>query len=101
MKFRFVAMVIGSALMIGLFSVQVMAAEVLTVEDFKQKIVSEDILQELQKIKTREEILSAIWSLDQYVPFLYSDEFDFTLVSYEDLVLNAEDTISMILNDIG
>lgn len=72
-----------------------------TVLSEAKRIVSEDILRELQKIKTREEILSAIWSLDQYVPFLYKDEFDFTLVSYEDLVLNAEDTISMILNDIG
>ncbi len=41
MKFKLAAMVIGSALMIGLFTAQVMAAEVLTVEDFRQKIVSE------------------------------------------------------------
>ena len=44
MKFKLAAMVIGSALMIGLFTAQVMAAEVLTVEDFRQKVVSEENL---------------------------------------------------------
>jgi OOP family OmpA-OmpF porin len=44
MKFKFVLTVIGSALIIGLFTTQVMAAEILTIEDFKQKIVAEEHL---------------------------------------------------------
>jgi hypothetical protein len=44
MKFKFVFAAIGSLLMIGLFTTQVMAAEILTVEDFRQKIVSEENL---------------------------------------------------------
>jgi len=44
MKFKSILTIIGSALMIGLFTVQVMAAEVLTVEDFKQNIVTEENL---------------------------------------------------------
>jgi hypothetical protein len=45
MKFKFVFAAIGSLLMIGLFTTQVMAAEILTVEDFRQKIVSEENLE--------------------------------------------------------
>ena len=44
MKYKFALTIIGSVLMIGLFSAQVMAAEVLTVEDFRQKVVSEENL---------------------------------------------------------
>ena len=44
MKFKYTLTLIGSALMIALIAIQVMAAEVLTVEDFKQKIVAEDHL---------------------------------------------------------
>jgi OOP family OmpA-OmpF porin len=44
MKFKFALTLLGSALMIGLFSAQVMAAEILTVEDFRQKIVAEEHL---------------------------------------------------------
>ena len=44
MKFKFALTAIGSVLMIGLFSTQVMAAEVLTVEDFRQNVVSEENL---------------------------------------------------------
>jgi OOP family OmpA-OmpF porin len=44
MKFKFAFAAIGSLLMIGLFTTQVMAAEILTVEDFRQKIVSEENL---------------------------------------------------------
>jgi OOP family OmpA-OmpF porin len=44
MKFKFALTAIGSVLMIGLFTAQVMAAEILTVEDFRQKVVSEENL---------------------------------------------------------
>ena len=44
MKFKFAFAAIGSLLMIGLFTTQVMAAEILTVEDFRQKVVSEENL---------------------------------------------------------
>jgi OOP family OmpA-OmpF porin len=44
MKFKFAFTAIGSVLIIGLFSAQVMAAEILTVEDFRQKVVSEENL---------------------------------------------------------
>jgi OOP family OmpA-OmpF porin len=44
MKIKVISTVIGAVLMIGLFTAQVMAAEILTVEDFRQKIVSEEIL---------------------------------------------------------
>ena len=44
MKFKFALTAIGSILMIGLFTTQVMAAEILTVEDFRQKVVSEENL---------------------------------------------------------
>jgi OOP family OmpA-OmpF porin len=44
MKFKFALTTIGSMLMIGLFTTQVMAAEILTVEDFRQKVVSEENL---------------------------------------------------------
>jgi hypothetical protein len=44
MKFKFALTAIGSVLMIGLFTTQVMAAEILTVEDFRQKVVSEENL---------------------------------------------------------
>jgi OOP family OmpA-OmpF porin len=44
MKYKFALTTIGSVLMIGLFSTQVMAAEILTVEDFRQKVVSEENL---------------------------------------------------------
>ena len=44
MKIKFGLTAIGSVLMIGLFSAQVMAAEILTVEDFRQKVVSEENL---------------------------------------------------------
>jgi OOP family OmpA-OmpF porin len=44
MKFKSALTIIGSVLMVGLFSAQVMAAEVLTVEDFRQKVVSEENL---------------------------------------------------------
>ena len=40
MKFKFALTAIGSVLMIGLFTTQVIAAEILTVEDFRQKVVS-------------------------------------------------------------
>lgn len=44
MKYKYTLTVIGSLLMIGLFTTRVMAAEVLTVEDFRQAIVSEEHL---------------------------------------------------------
>ena len=44
MKFKLALTAIGSVLMIGLFTTQVMAAEILTVEDFRQKIVAEEHL---------------------------------------------------------
>jgi OOP family OmpA-OmpF porin len=44
MKFKFALTAIGSVLMIGFFAAQVMAAEILTVEDFRQKVVSEENL---------------------------------------------------------
>ena len=44
MKYKYFLTVIGSLLMIGLFTTQVMAAEVITVEDYKEKVVSEENL---------------------------------------------------------
>jgi OOP family OmpA-OmpF porin len=44
MKNKYALILIGSALMIAFFSAQVMAAEVLTVEDFKQNLVTEEHL---------------------------------------------------------
>ena len=44
MKFKFALTAVGRLLMIGLFTAQVMAAEVLTVEDFRQKVVTEENL---------------------------------------------------------
>ena len=44
MKYKYTLALIGSVLMVCLFSAQVMAAEVLTVKDFKQKVVSEENL---------------------------------------------------------
>jgi len=66
-----------------------------------REIVSDKIYEELKEIRSDEGVLAASWALDQYVPLYYKKKFDFTLVSYERLMLDPEHEIERILRDIG
>ncbi len=61
-----------------------------------REFLPEKILGGLEEIKTKEEILAAIWSMDQYVPLQEGLSF----IKYEDLLLETERTLSAILKGL-
>lgn len=49
----------------------------------------------IEKIKTQEEILAAIWSIDNYLPLYYQRKFNWYTLVYESLVTNPEEEFGL------
>ena len=58
------------------------------------------LLNRLKNIKTREEILAAVWCLDNYVPLSMPKPYPWTTIIYEKLVLDGKNEINRIFNKI-
>lgn len=63
--------------------------------------MDEKILNRLKKIKTKEEILSAIWCLDNYVPMSSKKPFPWNFVIYEKLISEGESAVRELFTKIG
>ena len=60
-----------------------------------------ELLNRLRRIKTQEEILAAVWCLDNYVPLSLPKPYPWTTVIYEKLVKEGEKEVERLFNEIG
>jgi hypothetical protein len=63
--------------------------------------LNDGILNRLQKIKTKEEILAAAWCLDYIVPLKVRKPFPWKIVFYEELVKNGKKVVEDLLYKLG
>jgi hypothetical protein len=63
--------------------------------------IDEDLIRRLKKIKTQEEILAAIWCLDNYVPLNYKKPHPWIFVVYEKIITQGANEIKQLFNKIG
>lgn len=59
------------------------------------------IIEQLKKIKTREEILAASWCLDNYVPLSHERPYPWKFIIYEKIVTEGEKAVRNLFTDIG
>ena len=64
-------------------------------------VLDDSLRNRLKKIKTTEEILAAIWCLDNYVPLSYHKPYPWITIIYEKLIKNGEKEIARLFNEIG
>lgn len=67
----------------------------------KIDIIDDSIVRKLKKIDTNEEMLAALWCLDNYIPINSSKPYPWTTVFYEKLVMDEKNEISRIFKNIG
>lgn len=70
--------------------------EIAEIDDFDSNLINK-----LQNLKTKEEVLAASWSLDNYIPLSQSQPFPWKTIIYEKLVKEGESEIKKIFNSIG
>ncbi len=63
--------------------------------------IDDKILNRLKNIKTQEEILAAIWCLDNYVPLTYKKPYPWIFVVYEKIITEGESEIRQLFTKIG
>jgi hypothetical protein len=63
--------------------------------------LEKNVLNRLKKIKTIEEILAAVWCLDNYVPLSSPKPHPWKTIVYERLVKNSEKEIILLYNKLG
>lgn len=70
--------------------------------DEASKIGLDDgLMNKLKKIETTEEILAAVWCLDNYVPLSLPRPYPWTVLTYEKLMKDGEKEINRIFNELG
>jgi len=67
----------------------------------KIDFLEEPLIKRLQKIKTREEILAAVWCLDNLVPLTSPKPHKWTSVIYEKMVDDGRNEIKRVFNSIN
>lgn len=77
-----------------------------TIENINNEIkninwLDEKILNVIKRINTKEEILAAVWCLDNYIPLLVTEQYRWTPVIYERLINDGEKEIVRIFDKIG
>lgn len=63
--------------------------------------LDDTILDKLKKIKTKEEILSTIWCLDNYVPLYCKKPYPWNFIIYEKMILEGENAVEELFYKIG
>jgi len=63
--------------------------------------IDESIIKRLEKIKTKEEILAAIWCLDNIIPLSYKRPYPWNFVVYEKIVTDGEKVVTKLFQEIG
>jgi len=63
--------------------------------------LNSSILKKLKEIKTREEIITASWCLDNYVPLSCPKPYPWKVVIYEKLIKEGETEITRVFKEIG
>jgi len=64
-----------------------------SISEIKELRDNEELINKIKTIKTQEEILTAIWSIDNYIPLYYQKKFNWCTLVYESLVINPEEEI--------
>ena len=62
---------------------------------------NEELIRKLKAIETQEEILAAIWSIDNYLPIYYQRKFNWYTLIYELLVMNPEEEVEKMFSYIN
>ncbi|HID25553.1 MAG TPA: sulfotransferase [Thermoplasmata archaeon] len=70
-------------------------------EASKIESVDHSLLSRLKKIKTREEVLAAVWCLDNYIPLSLPKPYPWVTVFYERLTRDGEAEVARIFRGIG
>ena len=70
-------------------------------EASKIKGLNPVLINKLKKIKTKEEILAAVWCLDNYVPLSFPKPYPWTTIVYEKLILDGRNELANIFNKIN
>lgn len=63
--------------------------------------IAPHLIKKIEQATYREEILAAIWSLDNYIPLNSSSRSSYTVVPYEKLVTQGASTMEYIFSEIG
>lgn len=68
-----------------------------------QKIqgLDDNILEKIKNLDTIEELLAAVWCLDNYIPLSMKKPYHWELIFYEDLIRKGKSEISRIFKKIG
>ena len=72
-----------------------------SISEIRELRNNEELMRKLKTIETQEEILAAVWSIDNYIPLYYQRMFNWYTVVYELLVLNPEEEIKKMLSYIN
>jgi len=62
---------------------------------------NEELIRKLKTIETQEEVLAAIWCIDNYIPLYYQRAFNWHTIVYESLVLNPEEELKKMFSYIN
>jgi hypothetical protein len=63
--------------------------------------LDQSLINKLEKIQTQDEILAAVWCLDNYVPLSFSKPHPWITVIYEKIKTMGEEEIIRLFNEIG
>jgi len=101
---------IASQLKSGLYGYRTTLKPYADVSPTKQNVIDEisemnvfdsNLINKLKKIETKEEILAAVWCLDNYILTSQGKPYPWNLVFYEKLVKNGEEEIKQIFESIN
>ena len=70
-------------------------------ETAKIDILDEEVYKRLKNIKTQEEMLAALWCLDNYIPLSQPKPYPWTTIAYEKLVKEEKKEVINLFNKIG
>jgi hypothetical protein len=62
---------------------------------------NEGLMRKIKGLKAQEEILAAVWSLDNYIPLIHPKPYPWHMVIYEKLLTEGEKEIKYIFDTIG
>jgi hypothetical protein len=65
------------------------------------KGIDKNFINKIKNYKTQEEILAAVWCIDNYIPISMPKPYPWDFIFYENLVNNGENEITRIFNKIG
>jgi len=71
-----------------------------SISEIRELRNNEELVRKIKTIRTQEEILAAIWSIDNYLPLYYQRKFNWYTLVYESLVINPEGEIENMFSYI-